>query len=479
MNILFVITNINGTYGDAYSFGLASIASITRDKGFDYDIKVVNKIEDYDALFGVVERKKPKIIGYSTVSSQFMFVKDIASKIRANFHDTIIQVCGGIHPTIYPECILEAEMLDGIFIGEAEYAFSDFLDRLANGMSYRDVKNFAFNNHGTLVKNRLYPIETELEKLPFPERDKYGYDRFIKRDGTAHFLFARGCPYNCSYCCNKAKAQTYNMSMNTPRYRTPESSIEEIKRLLNKVPFRKVCIVDDIFGVDKKWMREFCNKYAKEIGLPLTCLLRVDIVNEEIMEYLKIAGCVHVSCGVESGNDYIRKEIMKRRISEKQILNAYALFKKYKITSNAINIIGVPQESVGTIWETIKLNRKINPTSSGVNIFYPYRGTELGNYCFKNGLVDEDIFSKFNAERRESCLTFTPEFRKQLVYFHRNWQLLVYKHRPLEYFHYYLFKHMPTPLWNTLRFIKGRVHMVLSIGRGFFVTILKMFDNGR
>jgi len=203
-------------------------------------------------------------------------------------------------------------------------------------------------------------------------------------------------------------------------------------------------------------MREFCNKYAKEIRLPLCCLLRVNIVNEEIMEYLKLAGCVHVSCGVESGNTYIRKEIMKKNISEKQIVNAYSLFKKYGMTSNAINIIGVPQDTVDTIWDTIKLNRKINPTSSGINIFYPYRGTELGNYCFKKGLIDEDIFNKFSAERRESCLNFPPEFKKKLVYFHRNWQLLVYKHRPLKFLYHYLLKNMPTPLLNTLKFIKRR-----------------------
>jgi len=460
MNVLFVITNINGTYKDAYSFGLASIASITRDKGFNYDIKVINKIEDYDDLFDAVERIKPKVIGYSSVSSQFMFVKDISSKIKARFHDNIIQVCGGIHPTIYPECILETEMLDGIFIGEAEYAFSDFLDRVSNGMPYKDVKNFAYNNNGTLVKNSLYPLETELEKLPFPEREKYGYDRFVKTDGIAHFLFARGCPYNCSFCCNKAKAQVYNMSTNTPRYRSPESSIEEIKQVLKKFSFSKIFISDDTFGVNKKWMREFCNKYAKEIRLPLCCQLRVNIVNEEIMEYLKLAGCVHVTCGVESGNTYIRKEIMKKNYSEKQIVNAYSLFKKYGMTSNTTNIIGVPQDTVDTIWDTIKLNRKINPTSSGVNIFYPYRGTELGNYCVKKGLIDEDVFNKFSTERRESCLNFPPEFKKKLVYFHKNWQLLVYKHRPLKFLYHYLLKYMPTPLLNTLRSIKKRLYRV-------------------
>ena len=42
MRVLFVITNINGTYGDAYSFGLASIASVAREKGWEYDYAVIH-----------------------------------------------------------------------------------------------------------------------------------------------------------------------------------------------------------------------------------------------------------------------------------------------------------------------------------------------------------------------------------------------------------------------------------------------------
>ena len=51
MDILFVITNMNGTYGDAYSFGLASIASIARDKGFGYGYAVINTTDDKTNFF--------------------------------------------------------------------------------------------------------------------------------------------------------------------------------------------------------------------------------------------------------------------------------------------------------------------------------------------------------------------------------------------------------------------------------------------
>jgi radical SAM superfamily enzyme YgiQ (UPF0313 family) len=175
------------------------------------------------------------------------------------------------------------------------------------------------------------------------------------------------------------------------------------------------------------------------------------------MEYLKLAGCAHVSCGVESGNDFIRNEIMKRNISEEQIVNAYSLFKKYGMTSNAINMIGLPHETGENIWDTVQLNRKINPTSSGVNIFYPYRGTDLGDYCFEHGLVDRDAYGNFSRERRDSVLKFPLEFKEKLLYFHQNWGFLVYRYRLGKLIKMYLAKAVKNRfpyLWSKLKLLQ-------------------------
>jgi radical SAM superfamily enzyme YgiQ (UPF0313 family) len=90
-----------------------------------------------------------------------------------------------------------------------------------------------------------------------------------------------------------------------------------------------------------------------------------------------------------------------------------------------LNIIGVPGETEDMIWDTIKLNRKIKPTSSGVNIFYPYKGTKLGDDCFKNKMVNEKLYSSFSNERRSSVLEFSEEHKKMLTYFRDNWDSLV------------------------------------------------------
>ena len=85
----------------------------------------------------------------------------------------------------------------------------------------------------------------------------------------------------------------------------------------------------------------------------------------------------------------------------------------------------MPGETEEMLWETINLNRKVKPTASGCNIFYPYRGTPLGDKCFEEGLVDLDKFNDFSNERRQSVLNYDKEWLDKLIYYHSNWIRLV------------------------------------------------------
>ncbi len=78
------------------------------------------------------------------------------------------------------------------------------------------------------------------------------------------------------------------------------------------------------------------------------------------------------------------------------------------------------------IKRTIKLNRKLKVTTSGVNIFYPYKGTPLGEQCFEDGLVDLHKFDNFSNERRESVLKFSKEHEEMIMRYYDNWSLLVH-----------------------------------------------------
>ncbi|MBT6051117.1 MAG: hypothetical protein HOG49_30325, partial [Candidatus Scalindua sp.] len=142
LNVLFVFPNINGTYEESYSFGLAAIVSITKERGYNPKVVYVNSRSGYQDVLREIAEFKPQVVGFSSVSSQFCFVNEIASIIKEN-DPRIITVCGGVHSTINPACILESKDLDGVFVGEADHAFIEFLEKVENKCDYKDTDNFA------------------------------------------------------------------------------------------------------------------------------------------------------------------------------------------------------------------------------------------------------------------------------------------------------------------------------------------------
>lgn len=424
MKILFIYTNINGFHADIYSFGLSTIISIAKSNGHDVKVLLVKTEEDYPNVLNEVQAYDPRIIGFSSVSSQFHFVRELSSLIKQRISQSII-VCGGVHPTINPQCVMEADGLDAVFVGESEDAFSGFLKKVEEGRPYKDIDNLAYVEDGKFVMNTLRPLIQDLDAVPFPDRDSIFFEETLQSVGYASFFFSRGCPYLCSYCSNHAIAKRYGLSRNNPRFRSPENCIQEIEGVVKKYALNKIAIADDIFGINKEWRREFCQKYKERINIRFFCLLRANIVDEEFVKLLKDAGCYRISIGVESGNEYIRNTVMQRSMQTDQIIRAFDLCHKHGMQTNALNIIGTPGETEEMIWDTIKLNRRLKPTSSGVNIFYPYKGTKLGDDCFDKGVVNEELYYSFSEERRSSVLNYPEEFKEKLVYYKDNWEDLI------------------------------------------------------
>jgi anaerobic magnesium-protoporphyrin IX monomethyl ester cyclase len=461
MDVLFIYTNINGTHEETYAFGLASIVAVTKKEGHNVKVMIVKNREEYSKVFKEILIFNPRIVAFTAVSSQFNYIMEISEGIKKVKSD-IINVCGGVHPTIFPACVLDAPYLDGIFRGESEYSFVEFLQKVDQNRPFKDTDNFCYNDNGKVIINPLKPLIEDLDSLPFPDKTSYPYIETVSQYGIAPFFFSRGCPFLCSYCSNHALAKAYNLDRNTPRYRSPESSIREIEETIRDFPMIKtIWIMDDTFGIDKQWRNEFCRKYKERVGIKFDCLLRANVVDEEFIKMLKEAGCYRISFGIESGNEYVRNTIMNRKMSNEQIITAFSFAQKYGLETNAINIIGVPGETEEMIWDTIKLNRKIHPTTSGVNIFYPYKGTNLGDECFRKGLVNEEQYRKFSQERRESVLNYPKDYKKKLISYHKDWAVLVYPYDIKIRAKWLLMKN--PVLWESLRWMKRSVFAFLRL----------------
>ena len=126
MKILFVYTNINGFHEDGYADGIAIMMAVTKKAGHDIRYLRIFEKSDYFLVNETVKEFMPDVVGFTSVSSQFSVVTDLADTIK-KISPKIINVCGGVHPTLYPQCVVENKSLDLVFIGDSEFPFLDYL----------------------------------------------------------------------------------------------------------------------------------------------------------------------------------------------------------------------------------------------------------------------------------------------------------------------------------------------------------------
>lgn len=142
-----------------------------------------------------------------------------------------------------------------------------------------------------------------------------------------------------------------------------------------------------MLSANERWIEEFCARYASEIGLPYLVLLRVEHASKKVMEHLRDSGCFMVAMGVESGNEAYRKQYLNRKMTNRQIIDAFAEARKAGIKTLAWNMIGMPFETAAMIRETIELNRALRPDIVGFAVFHPFPKTKLRDLCEQEGLM--------------------------------------------------------------------------------------------
>ncbi len=382
MRVLFVIQQI-----DYEPQGIMHLSSALKAAGHEVELAIA---AHQDPL--IVARKfQPDVVAYSVITGSQRYYLTLNRQIKAELPD-LFSVFGGPHPTFFPEMVQE-EGVDGICRGEGEEALVDLVNALAAGGpdAALDTANWSFQVNGTqpgrsTISNPVRPYVEDLDSLPFPDRALvYERDPISARSKIKHFLTGRGCPYNCTYCFNHALSELYRGKGRRFRQRSVRHVIAEIRRVRDQYPLEFVVFVDDTFVLSEAWLAEFASAYPREIGLPFFCNTRANLVTAEQVRLLKEAGCHSVSMGIETASDRIRNELLKRRMTRRQILDAARLFHAGGLEFTTTNMIGLPTSTLEDDLETLELNIQARPSYAHVFIFQPYPRTELGEFTREHG----------------------------------------------------------------------------------------------
>lgn len=367
-----------------------------------------HKVDFYDTLYKNIQTvateiasNKTDVLMISIMTMLFPQAVKLASLVRASSSIPILM--GGVHPTIIgAEILREYPQIDYLCIGEGESMVVEFLEKLGTERLY-EVKNLVYRKDGKIWENPCRPAE-DLSTLPefpwelFPEKSIVQ-----EAHGFLYVHASRGCPYDCSYCCNGVYLRHYKKGY--IRFRPVKQVIQELRFLKERYVPKLFYFGDEMILSKPDYALMLFMAIKQEIGSPYGCMARVEYITPERVSLLKETGCLYIGMGIECGDESFRRKHLNRKMTNEQIERAFALVKGYGIFTTSFNMIGYPFENDFELTQkTVELNEQIKPDFTQVTIFYPFPGTRLYEHCIKMDLLDEEKRCRAGEYYSESIL---------------------------------------------------------------------------
>lgn len=329
-----------------------------------------------------IEEVAPDVIGFSITSDNFWMLQVSVKQIKDKYNLPIL--VGGPHAIIDPQSVIELEGVSGVCIGEGETPIVKLANALSDGKLVPAIEGLYFKGQKAMPsRGILHDIDT----LCYPERESY-LKRYsgMFRNGWV-FQSHRGCPHRCAFCSEDFFKKIFK-GKKYVRSRGINNLIEEIRNTIKKYPTKLSKFVgfsNPTLNISQKWLLEFCHKYSENVGFPFGCDIELSNLTEEAAQALADARCREAWIGFESGNDFMRKKILKKNLSAKQAIQKIEMLKSRGIKVVLYVIIGLPFETEEMIQDTYTVLKEISADAILPSIFLPLPGTQLGEICFQKG----------------------------------------------------------------------------------------------
>ncbi len=373
--------------------GISYLASFLKQNRHQTDLLVVTGHTTTKDLDQAITGFKPGLICFTAVFREFETIVRLAEYFKTTY-PAVFLLAGGPHVSLNPETAIQ-KSFDAICIGEGEYPVFELVEQLEQGISPERIDNLWIKTETGIEKNPTRPFIQDLDRLPFPDRDIW--QKWINSN-TFHFvLLGRGCPFNCTYCCNHALKRIAEGKY--VRFRSPQNIIAEIKELTRQfADISHIYLEVEAINLNINFLTEFCSQmevYNQSIGNRISYGTNFRIIPsqniENIFKLLQKININEINIGLESGNERIRQEMMHRDYSNDDVRYVVKTAKEFGFSIMLYVMIGIPTETEGEFQDTIDLAEECNPEIVQLNIFCPYPGTALYNYCLKYKIITGEV----------------------------------------------------------------------------------------
>ena len=346
----------------------------------------------------VIAAENIPLVGISSNSPQIHITMRIINGMRQRFGDKLTIALGGFHISNDPTFLERYPQVDIGVVGDGDITFTKLAKRVLGGEKVRGT----FNGEMT----------ASLDDMPFPAYDLTPLEAY-KEAGLQYYplLGTRGCPFNCVFCSRSPMSRKV-------RFRSAENLLEEMKQGYDIFGGR-YGFLDESFTLRERNVVEFCEglmRWGKQVRWSAGGI-RLDQINPDVLDLMWKAGCRDFFVGVETGSERVRREIVGKRISDKQIFESFKILDRHPFEVEASFVLGHPTETEQELAQTCFFPAKLKSmgvkclTQVGFKLAVPLPGSRLWKIALEEGKVPPDFIDRYiNFEYGEDFFSVWPKY---------------------------------------------------------------------
>ena len=340
-------------------------------------------LEDPSAKFtAMLEEHRPKIVAVYEDDFNFLSkmcltrMREVAWEMAKVAHAIgAIAIVHGSDSTDNSTLFLE-NGFDYVLCGEAEATLVQLCSSILRGEEVPAIEGMVtLDEHGQPIQSlQRLAKNPRWAELALPSRDLIDLEPYraawVREHGyfSTNMVASRGCPYHCNWCAKPISGNKFHLR--------PASVVaEEMKMLKVGAGVQHIWFGDDVFALNHHWVREFAEEVTRrDAALPFKVQSRADLMSEETVGNLKVAGCAEVWMGVESGAQSVLNA-MDKGLTLSSVIAARQRLKEAGIRACFFLQFGYPGETWVELQETIAFVREMRPDDVGISFSYPLPGT--------------------------------------------------------------------------------------------------------
>ncbi|MFO0552884.1 MAG: radical SAM protein [Polyangiaceae bacterium] len=358
-------------------YGLLQLGAQARRAG--HSVKVLNlSAFSWTRIEEVLDELDADIYGMSCWTANRRGVALVAAAIKARRPSAHV-VVGGPHATpLAEELLRHYPAIDSVSVGESDQTFLELCDKLASGERDKlsSIPGLVTRADGRVVHGPKRVAIQDLDELAC-----------VHEHFDTHILMtSRGCPWACTFCGAETSWGRGFRSHST------EYVLGALKRAVARLPVKMIQIKDDTFTTNKKRVVELCRRIREEkLQFFWSCDTRVDLLSEELLLEMRLAGCQRLSLGVESGSQRVIDAIDKK-ITVAEILESTELAKRVGIKVRYYMMLGNRGDNLETFRETLAFLERARPHEYIFSCLSVYPGTRDFTEAKKRGWMDPEVY---------------------------------------------------------------------------------------